>query len=182
MLQRVIFLCGPDMCGKTQIAKRLSDELCVPYFKASSEHSVYLDNKTQFVNQLRYADPRVADLLQQTGHSVIFDRGYPCEWVYSSVFKRQTDLEALRLLDEAYAAMNALIVICVRSTYDNIVDDLDPNIDSQKLEEISSAYMRFATWTKCDTLILNVDDENLEREVVAIILRLATRNMSSGEQ
>ena len=59
---------------------------------------------------------------------------------------------------------------------------LDPPYDSEftdygycqfgkeeQLKLIHSAYNEFLSWTKCDTLVLNVDDENLERELKFIL-------------
>lgn len=169
MKQQIIFFVGADMCGKTQIAKEVSRITGIPYFKASSEHSSYLSKQDLFLNQLRYADMRVFDLLRQTRQSIIFDRGYPCEKVYASVMGRKTDEDLLRLEDESYASLGAKIVICYRNSYKDIVDDLDPNINESVLNELTQKYIEFSRWTKCKTLLLNVDDENLRREVEDIV-------------
>lgn len=163
--QKIILFVGADMCGKTQIAHELSRRINVPTFKASSEHKSFLDAQNQFIQQLRHADPRVLDLLKQTGHSVIFDRAYPCEKVYAEFFNRPTDASALEHLDIEYSKLGAKIVICHRSSYDGIVDDLDSKLDSKALQTIDLLYQKFLHWTRCETLLLNVDDENLDREV-----------------
>jgi hypothetical protein len=161
------------MCGKTEIAKEVSKKLRVPYFKATSEHTSFLSSRVskndQFLNQLRFADPRVLDILRQTGHSVVFDRGFPCEYAYSKVFGRETDLTMLKHIDEAYAALGAVVVFCHRSSYVGIKDDLDPSINWQVLAKLHDAYKEFLSWTKCRLLQLNVDDENLEREVCEVV-------------
>jgi thymidylate kinase len=171
--QRLVFFVGPDMCGKTEISKETSRRLEIPYFKATSEHTSFLSSRVsrndQFLNQLRFADPRVLDILRQTGHSVIFDRGFPCEYAYSKVFGRETDEVMLRHVDEAYAALGAIIVFCHRSSYAGITDDLDPTVGQELLDKLHAAYEDFASWTKCRLLRLNVDDENLDREVRDII-------------
>lgn len=156
------------MCGKTQIAKELSRRLDVPYFKAASEHQSFLKEPNKFVMQLRYADPRVADLLRQTGHSVIFDRAWPCEWVYSQALGRVTDWDALRHSDQLYASIGTKIVICRRASYEGIVDDIDPRLNGSLLAAIDGLYEEFSRWTKCETMFLNVDDEDLDREVSEI--------------
>jgi|SRR5579863_1085758 len=167
--QRIVFFVGPDMCGKTEISKALSRVTDIPYFKASSEHDAFLSSRVSkrelFLNQLRYADPRVMDLLKQTGASVIFDRGFPCEYAYSKVFDRETDDKMLRHLDEQWAKLDARIVLCCRSGYSGIVDDLDPTVKGETLARLHDAYMDFASWTQCKVLKLNVDDENLQREL-----------------
>ena len=173
MNQRLIFFVGPDMVGKTEISKEVSQRLGIPYFKATSEHTSFLSSRVskndQFLNQLRFADPRVLDILRQTGHSVVFDRGFPCEYAYSWVMGRDTDKVMLEHLDEAYARLGAVVVFCHRSSYAGIRDDLDPTINEEMLIQLHIAYQEFAKWTKCRLLRLNVDDENLDREAREVI-------------
>lgn len=164
---------GPDMCGKTQIAKAVSHVTGVPYFKASSEHDSYLSSKVTrreaFLNQLRYADPRVFDVLKQTGHGIVFDRAYPCEMVYSSVMGRETDHTMLDHMDAMWASLGTQVVVCYRSSYEGIVDDLDAGIDAATLRRLHEGYESFSRMTRCEVLRLNVDDENLLREVEAVL-------------
>jgi hypothetical protein len=173
--QRVLMFCGPDMCGKTQIAKKLSEVTDIPYFKATSEHDSFISSRTTmskrdlFLNQLRYADPRVFDVLKQAGWSIIFDRAFPCEFAYSRAFGRETDVNMLRHMDEMWASIGATVVLCHRSSYKGIVDDLDPSIKEEALTRIHDHYMEFVRWTKCKVLLLNVDDEDLVREVNDIL-------------
>lgn len=175
--QNIMFMVGPDMCGKTNIGKALSEALMIPYFKASSEHNTYLGEQNKFLNQLKYADPRVYDLLKQTKQSVIFDRGYPCEWAYAAVLKRETDEEFVLHMDELYASLGASIVFCHRTSYKNIVDDIDPKLCGERLEKLDAEYRNFlANFTKCKYMLLNVDDENLDREVREIAAFIATKD------
>ncbi len=171
--QRIVMFVGPDRCGKTQIAHELSRITQIPYFKATSEHTTFLSSRyevnDQFINQLRFADPRVFDLLKQTKHSVIFDRAYPCEFAYSQVLRRDTDMKMLHHVDESWASLNTTIVFCHRTSYAGIKDDLDPSIEEEHLTELHRAYEQFIAWTKCKVLGLNVDDENLQREVDEIL-------------
>lgn len=174
MTQKIIILAGCDMTGKTQIAHELARRLNIPYFKASSEHEAFLTSRNEsrselFLNQLRYADPRMLDFLKQTGHSVVKDRAFPCEYVYSGVFKRMTDYQMLCHIDEQYAKLGTKIVVTSRSSYEGIVDDLDPTLDSKILQKIDYGYIEFMSWTKCDIMRLNVDDEDLNREVTDVL-------------
>lgn len=163
--QQVIAVCGPDMCGKTEISKALAHYLKLPYFKASSEHETYLRHPDRFVQQLRIADVRMTDFLKQTGHSVIMDRAWPCEKVYSQVLGRETDEVVLEKIDREMAMMGAKIIVPYRSSYTNVVDDIDPKLNSEMLQRLDDAYKGFTVWTKCPTLLLNVDDEDLGREL-----------------
>lgn len=167
--QPIIAIVGPDMCGKTEIAKALSKRLGLPYFKAASEHDTYLRHPDRFVQQLRYADTRLTDFLRQTGHGVVMDRAWPCEKVYSQVLGRETDEAVLRRIDEEMALMGARIIIPHRTTYEGITDDIDSKLDAKMLKRLDDAYKGFTTWTKCGTFMLNVDDENLEREMTDIL-------------
>jgi hypothetical protein len=160
---------GPDRCGKSNIIAELSLRLHIPVFKASNEHENFLSRQDRFINELRYADPRMHDLLHQTGLSVLVDRAYPCEWVYSQFFKRETDWLMLRTMDEKYAKLGTKIVICTRKSFAGIKDDLNPKLDEVALQKLSDLYADFVKWTKCKTYTLYVDDENLDREVNEII-------------
>lgn len=165
------------MCGKTEIARATATALRVPYFKASSEHESFLSSRVTrreaFLNQLRYADPRVFDVLKQTGYSLVFDRGFPCEAAYSRVLGRETDETMLSHMDEMWASIDAHIILCYRENgYAGIVDDLDPTIEATTLKEIEAAYFDFVRSTRCHVLRLPVDDEDLGREVSDIIKHL----------
>lgn len=167
-MQRVIIFEGPDKVGKTQIAQELSRRIGVPYFKNENEAKNFLDPKSYFVDTLRYADPYFISFLKQTGHSAIIDRHYMSEWVYANVFKRETDIYALHRTDQAMADMRAVMVICYRSDYVGKKDDLFPEmIDSERLQKLHDEYLRVASTSKMQGRILwlNVDDENLNREV-----------------
>jgi len=174
MKQQIITFIGSDMTGKTHIAAELSKRLSIPTFKASNEHENFLKSSDKFVMATRYSDTRMLDFLKQTGHSVIFDRGYPCEIVYSQYFNRQADHQVLRYLDASYAALGAVHVFCRRSSYTGIVDDIDPNrLDSVALSIIDHKYWEFAKfYTRCKVITVVVDDQNLDREVNEIISQL----------
>lgn len=175
MTQKIIICVGADMTGKTQIAQELAHRLEVPYFKASSERDTFLasrgtfDKNKLFLNQLRYADPRMFDFLKQTGHSVVADRGFPCEYVYSLALCRETDYLMLNQIDQQYASLNTKIVVTSRSSYKGITDDIDPRLGEKTLQKIDDLYVEFMSWTKCDVMRLNVDDEDLNREVTDVL-------------
>lgn len=174
MQQNIVAFGGPDRCGKTEISSELAKIMGVPRFKASDEHDTYLNHQDKFIQQLRYSDTRMVDFLMQTGYSVILDRAWCCEYAYSQVLDRETDMDMLRLVDSSMAAMNAKVIICYRSDYIGIVDDLDPTIESHRLNELHDAYFEFAKWTKCKTYKLCVDDENLQREINEVLEFLKT--------
>jgi hypothetical protein len=163
--QLILFVVGADMCGKTNIIQALSRHINVRSFKASDEHDTFLNKQNKFINDLRYADTRTHDLLYQIGFSAIFDRGYPCERVYATFFNRETDHKMLSYVDECYAKLGALVLICTRKSFENISDDLDLRLSGKSLQKIADLYQDFARWTKCKSYTLYVDDENLNREL-----------------
>ena len=167
MMKPIVVICGPDMTGKTQIAHALAKKLGVPYYKSSDEHRTFLQDQNKFINDLRYGDPARLDLLKQLDTGLVFDRGYPCEAVYAKYFGRQTDDVMLAWLDEQYAALNAHIILCRRTNegFQNIADDLDPNLAGDNLVRLSDMYEEFLGRSKCHCMRLYVDDENIEREL-----------------
>src|SRR5690349_8240574 len=58
----VVYVVGPDMCGKTEISRALARKLALPYYKASSEHGAFLKKQERFINDIRYACPARLDL------------------------------------------------------------------------------------------------------------------------
>jgi len=175
----IVLVVGVDMCGKTNIAKALAKSLNVPYFKASSERTSFANDQSRFINDIRWADSARLDMLTQVmlqGYisGMVFDRGHACQWVYSRMFERERDDDAVWKIDEQLANLSAVIVIPYRTTYDGIVDDIDSTLRGEKLVKLGTLYDDFASLTKCPVLKLNVDDEDLNRELNDINDFLAT--------
>lgn len=165
----VLLVGGPDRCAKTTILKELSNRLKVPYFKASNQHSNFISSPENFLQEVRYADPRLADFLRQTGHSALIDRFYACQYAYDKFFSRPTDVGLLKAVDKLYASIGARVLICTRMSFAGISDDLNPKLDSEALARISGYYTEFLTWTECDSFLLYVDDHDLERQVSDVV-------------
>ena len=168
--QTVIIFEGPDQCGKTEIGIKLSKILNIPYFKNDNERQGFKDDEDYFINMLKYSDPFFLSYLRQSKSSIILDRSFPSEYVYSKAFGRETDIDALKWVDEQYSRLNTLIIVCYRTKY-TMDDDLCPKrLNAKKLEEIDTLYSEFSkTFTKCNVMFLNVDDEDLNREIYDIL-------------
>ena len=166
--QKILIFEGPDGCGKTNIARGLEDIIGVPYFKNESEWACFEDDPSYFINAITYGDPYFLSYLEQTGASVIMDRWYPSEWVYSKIFNRPTDYDVLRMIDDRAAAMGSKIVIPFRTCYDDVVDQFK-SINPSVLRNVEEMYRMFSDWTRCDTFFLNVDDENISRELTEVL-------------
>jgi len=168
--QRVIIFEGPDGCGKSNIAEAVSNLLNIPIFKNEDEwqHFPEKDKSTYFINAIRYAHPHLLSFIKQTKGSVILDRAYPSEYVYSKIFDRETDFTAIRACDLACKQLKAEIFIFVRSDYSNVKDQFD-FVDKDMLERIHKEYNSFAAWTSNRVHFINVDDEDLDREISEVL-------------
>lgn len=161
--QLVVIYDGPDSCGKTHMAQELSRRTGAPYFKNRDEHRYFLKDPDYFIHAIRYVDTYFTSYLESSGASIILDRAWPSEFVYSHVLGRPTDMGLLRELDERHAALGTRIVIPYRTSYVGLRDDYEQVTNN--IHRIHDRYMELATWTKCKKLLLNVDDEDLSREM-----------------
>ncbi len=160
---------GPDMCGKSEIAKELAVRLKHSYYKNSGEWDADLRSTEYFKNLLIYGGTLMTDLLCQVKPDVVLDRYYPSEFAYSSVFGRETRVDLLKKIDDRFAAAGGRHVICRRKSYANMRDDLHKYVDSSYLEKLDTAYQSFTEWTSCPTFTLWVDDEDLVREMKDVL-------------
>lgn len=167
--QKVVIFGGPDRCGKTTIAKELSRLTGIPYFKPTGQRSIAIKHPKLFEDQTRWAEPRVQDLLAQTGYSVIIDRSFPCDWAYSHVLGRQTAWSTIDVLDTSYGEMDAMLVLTLRRDYRDLKDDAFEAIDTEKLWALDELYRTYAVGTKMNVLILETDDEDLKRQTDTIL-------------
>ena len=169
--QRIIILEGPDGCGKTNIGQELSRRTGIPYFKPTLEREMWKNNT--FKTALEYDQPYIAQFLKQVGCSVIMDRAYPSEWVYSQVYKRETNPAVLRQVDHAFACLGTDIIVCWRDDYSkNEKDDL---VQGEKLQLLSDKYHEFMKWTECNKIPINVNhyknDLDLELKYLLDLLK-----------
>lgn len=167
---KVIILDGPDGVGKSHIAKALAKELSIPYFRMETQHENWRNGK--FKEALEFDQTYIASFLAQTGHSVIIDRAYPAEWVYSRVYSRETNKDVLKAVDAMFARMGAYIIIPLRRDYSqNKKDELVKQID---LECLHAKYIEFRDWTRCNTITICVDDfgNDVEQQVPLLIKEL----------
>jgi hypothetical protein len=174
MTQRIIIFDSPDGTGKTTIAKGMSMDLGIPYFKYNGEHDYWREKK--FKTALEFDQPFMLQYLKQTGAEIIWDRAWPAEWVYSCVFERETNHEVSNFLNKEYAKLGAWIIVPMRHNYLN--NKQDQIIPYEKLIDIHNAYDIFCNWTDCNTIRIYVDTfaENLEKELEAIysLMRIPT--------
>jgi len=178
MNQKIYIFDSPDGTGKTEIGKCLSSVYGIPYFKVTTEHDNW--RKGTFIDALRFDQTYISQFLEQTGQSVIIDRAYPAEWVYSQVFGRKTDDAVLKRVDTTFARLGTTIVIPLRHSYKG--SRVDEVIPEDKLQLIHDTYLKFAEWTACNTIQLYVDDfdNNLAKELKQI--KIAELQIELGEK
>jgi thymidylate kinase len=164
MDQKIIILEGCDGTGKTEIGKELSRILNIPYFKNNKEHIHFFDEnitKYRFLDQLY-----IYEFLKQTKYSVIIDRAFPSDIVYTNVFRPNKELiNTLYDIDEKFSNLNTIIIYCYKQNH--FIDD--EIIDSSKYLSITNEYEKYLLYTKCRVINLNTTDENLNREINEIL-------------
>lgn len=152
--QKVVIMEGPDGCGKTEIGNSLARQLGIPYFRMGTQHDNW--RKGRFRDALELDQTYLCSFLEQTRHSVVIDRAWPSEWVYSEVFGRETNRELLFDLDVRYAQMGAHIVIPLRRDYSKVRPD--ELVTVEDLKKIHVGYLRFIETTRCNVTAIYVDD------------------------
>ena len=167
--QRIIIFDSPDGTGKTNIAQGLCSRLNLPYFRCNKQHEFFKDEGS-FRKALTYGDTLLTGFLEQTGASVVLDRAYPAEWVYSRAYGRATNLDLLDSIDRSFSRMDAWIIIPVRHDYSNARED--EVIENEMLPIIHREYVEnFRYWTMCNTIVIYVDtfEDKLEWELNTLI-------------
>jgi thymidylate kinase len=165
--QKIIIFEGVDRCGKTNIALKLSNILKIPYFKNHLEKK-YWNSANDFANAIKYDQPYFLQFLEQTGYSVIIDRSYPSEYVYSQIYNRKTDYTLIDEIDRRYAQLGASLMFLYRTDYSKVCNQ-DDLVSEDKFALIHKKYIEFSQMTKCRHAMINVDDENLNREIEEIL-------------
>lgn len=168
--QLVLLMEGTDRSGKSTIGKMVAERLQIPYFKFARDKEA-LSGSEMTSMMLKYADPYFCDFLKQTKTSVVIDRHYPSEWVYSHALGRSTDEERIRETDRLFSEIPTTVVIMKRKSYVGVVDD-DSRLDSDRLEMISKKYSDFAKWSKCTVIELEFDSWDPDEMAHKVILSL----------
>jgi hypothetical protein len=143
-----LLVVGPDRVGKTTLVKHMSEITGMPSFKCPSEKEIFREGGRSSLT----FDYTLTHFLEQTGHHFISDRAYPCEWVYSKVFKRETDDELLELIDAAHARLGTIVVNVFSSVAPREEDDLVP---AEKYWDVAMMYQGFRMWTDCQHLTVD---------------------------
>jgi len=166
---KIIILEGCDGAGKTNIAENLSKILQIPVFKPYGQDIMRKANNPELVKNKIYEGIIVSKILWLTNSSLIFDRYYPSEFVYSRVFGRPFYENELKEVDIAFSALGSLIVVCYKNNLDDYKDEI---IDKKYAFSLMNIYDEFLEWTNCKKLKLNTTDHDINREVHEIMKAL----------
>lgn len=163
--QQIIILIGHDMCGKSHIATELSKRLGIPLLKLN-----YPKKFWDPVISQRYSEETTSQILEQTYLSVICDRGYPCDYMYSKLFNRPYDYSKAIDTDIRYSKMNTLIVLCYKDKHKHLHDEEDKEfISMADYENMTKIYLDFLKLTKCNYITINTSNEDLEGQLNIIM-------------
>ncbi|MBV9125640.1 MAG: hypothetical protein JO112_20005 [Planctomycetes bacterium] len=146
-----ILVVGPDRVGKTTIVRHLSEILGIPSFKCPAEKAIFRDGGR---SSLAF-DYTLTHFLSQTGFQFVSDRAYPCEWVYSAVFGRATDIQLLEKIDEMHATLGTKILYLYSSEVPEEEDDLVPK---DRYRDVVQGYKHFCEWTSCRVTAVDTRD------------------------
>lgn len=165
-MQKILFFEGVDKTGKTSISKKLSEIIGIPYFKNNTEKKFFSDIE---VAKYRWLDQLyLQQFLEQTKYSAIIDRGFISDIVYTMVFRKHIlndVLDNLKMVDELFAKIGAKIIYCYKDNH-ALKDDI---VDTSFYNDIANAYGETLNMSKCNVLILNTTNEDLESQICEVI-------------
>mgnify|MGYP001573055098 CR=1 FL=1 len=159
-----IIICGPDLVGKTNIAAELSRVSGVPVYKSGREHKLFNEKDAQY-NVLKWGVYEVLRLVEVCDLSIIFDRSFTCEYVYSKVYKRNSDDGLVREYDRWWDSLDGKIVFLDKPK----MDGKDELINPEKYDEIRTRYEDYKKITQCKHLTIDTSDYDIYKQVNTII-------------
>lgn len=160
--QIIAFIEGVDMVGKTTITKALSEKLGILSYREERQ-----DRWHDHAIDLLYSGEARFQMVKQLKLNVIFDREYPSEYAYSQAYGRETFVEKIFDYDKRYAELGSKIIYLYKRKGYQQKDETNL-IELEKYDDIKKAYKDFLSKTKCEHLLLDTSDENLEEQLNTI--------------
>ena len=168
----VLILEGVDRAGKTTIGYELSRLLKIPIYKGSSPHNLSLP----FYMETEISQTIFHDFLYKTKYSIILDRAYPSEYVYSTVYKRKTNRKMLHKLDIKFRDLNT-VLIYVHADYNVLKSRFttERKVRTSKIRSIANEYDKFLESTKLRVIRVDTTAQTAKAATLFIIKELKKR-------
>ena len=164
--QKIIVFDSHDCSGKTNMAIELSSRTGIPYFKNKFERR-FFSEPDAFYYDFKYAQSYIVQFLEQTKYSVILDRSWFSQRVYSIMTSRKYSQQDWEDVDEAYSLLNTYVLVPFKTDVSKVVDDIWSNHEIERQRDL---YEETFNLSKCHNKIMFcVDDENLEQEMNMIM-------------
>lgn len=151
MNQVILILEGLDKTGKSFLARALNKSLNVPIYKGTSAPKTKEELRTLDRREIVRVDLNTLhEFLKQTQHSVIIDRLFLSELVYSKVYHRPVDEAFLWDVDKQFAELGTIVIYCMTTPEHlkkRFVEEKIVNINNTAT--IMSHYAYALTKTQC---------------------------------
>ena len=168
MKNNIIILVGPDMSGKTEIAKNLASVFNMHYYKNEQEFSRFTDNTYDAKASFKYETPIVLNFLNQCSfnNGIVFDRATgACEFAYAKALNRDFDEDAVWKFDAEFAKLGAKLILCYKTKYENFSDEY---VTEDIQENVLNNYREYFNKTQMRTFELCTDSSDLVIEFAHI--------------
>lgn len=166
MSQKIIVFEGPDNTFKSPLAKKLSEKINVPLFKNKQEKELFREQDAYYY-EFRYSQSYITQFLNQTKYSIILDRSWPSQFVYSKITNRKFDYDHWLKIDKDFSEMNTFVFITYRKDYSRCIDDLFSN---QEIIKQDSLYRQFDNESCCKNIFwLHTGDVQSDSDLEEII-------------
>lgn len=144
---------GADRSGKTFAAQKLSKKFNIPIFKGTRAPKSAEELRIDRSVRAQIETETIYEFLKQTGYSVIIDRFFLSELVYSKVYGRPVDESFIWDIDAKFADLKAIIVYM-----DTPIDVIKSRWSGETLVKFDDAvkiidmYNRVIENTKCKVI------------------------------
>lgn len=148
-----------DKSGKTTLAKRLSEELSLPYIKLKNISIEDDESISKDVSIATHSQLETLTQLYEKGviKDAILDRFHGSEFVYSKIFNRQYPTEYLADIDSRLSKFNDVLLIRTVCDYPNLVKRWEKEhlLHKNLLKPLINLYDEFYSWTKLQIIEIN---------------------------